>query len=196
MMLHKNNQASLYKNRGMTLIESVIVMVILSLGMAAATYLMITVTTSISENGKRMTATYLAQECAELTRNVRDSAWKQNLPWDCAFGHTSRPAVEGDRYLIEPDFNTGFVAGGYDTYSTDYCRQSLGVRLTETLDPSPLGLGEEGYSANGAETTAFTRWLEIVKTEEDLLEFECQVSWLSGTDPQSVILPLVLTNWK
>ncbi len=73
------------KHSGFALIEVIIAIVVLSSVLAGATSLIWSAATAVERNQNRLTATYLAQECLELARNARDTAWRQHLPWDCAF---------------------------------------------------------------------------------------------------------------
>ena len=76
------------KRSGFALIEVIISIVVLSAVLAGATSLIWSAATAVERNQNRLTATYLAQECLELARNARDSAWRKHLPWDCAFTNT------------------------------------------------------------------------------------------------------------
>jgi prepilin-type N-terminal cleavage/methylation domain-containing protein len=78
-------------NPGFALIEVIVSIVILSAVLAGATGLIWSAATAIERNQDRLTATYLAQECLELARNARDSAWRKHLPWNCAFEDTPIP---------------------------------------------------------------------------------------------------------
>lgn len=79
------------KTTGFALIEVIISIVVLSAVLAGATGLIWSAATAVERNQDRLTATYLAQECMELARNTRDSAWRQHLPWDCAFDEFPSP---------------------------------------------------------------------------------------------------------
>jgi prepilin-type N-terminal cleavage/methylation domain-containing protein len=77
------------KRRGFALIEVIVSMVILSIMLAAAVGLLWSVSAAIEANRDRLAATYLAQECLELARNARDTAWRNHRPWDCAWQENS-----------------------------------------------------------------------------------------------------------
>ncbi len=77
------------KSTGFALIEVIVAIVVLAGALAGATSLMMTAGNAVSTNQSRLTATYLAQECLELARNTRDTAWMQRLPWNCAFQETT-----------------------------------------------------------------------------------------------------------
>ena len=87
------------KTAGFALMEAVVAIVILGIVLVGAVGLITTAINEVARNRDRLTATYLTQECLELARNVRDSAWKQNLPWDCAF--ESVPISECQQNLSE-----------------------------------------------------------------------------------------------
>ncbi len=71
--------------KGFALIEVIIAIVILSAVTLSATTLVLSAGNAVMRNQDRLTATYLAQECLEVSRNVRDNAWRNSLPWDCAW---------------------------------------------------------------------------------------------------------------
>jgi type II secretory pathway pseudopilin PulG len=73
------------KSEGFALLEVIISIVLLGFFLAGATTLIWSAINASSRNRDRITATYLTQECLELARNARDTAWRQYLPWDCAF---------------------------------------------------------------------------------------------------------------
>ncbi|MBT3349479.1 type II secretion system protein [bacterium] len=74
------------KNPGYALLEVIVSIVILSATLSATVGLMWVTSSASERNRDQITAMYLAQECLEVSRNVRDSAWRQHLPWNCAFG--------------------------------------------------------------------------------------------------------------
>jgi len=82
------------KSGGFALIEVIVSMVILSMVLAAAVGLLYTVSSAVEKNRDRLTATYLAQECLELVRNSRDTAWRNHQKWDCAWNKDSSCSEE------------------------------------------------------------------------------------------------------
>jgi prepilin-type N-terminal cleavage/methylation domain-containing protein len=72
-------------NKGFALIEVIVSMVILSIVLASAVSLLFSLSLAIEKNRDRLVATYLAQECLELVRNSRDTAWRNHHQWDCAW---------------------------------------------------------------------------------------------------------------
>lgn len=74
------------KNAGYALLEVIVSIVILTMTLSATVGLLWTTSSASARNRDRLTAMYLAQECLEMSRNIRDSAWRQHVPWHCAFG--------------------------------------------------------------------------------------------------------------
>ncbi len=191
------------KNAAFTLIESIIVMVILALGLSGAVYLMITVTNLVKENQRRIEATYLAQECMELTRNARDSAWKQHKPWNCAF---DGGFAEGAKWQIHSDPTK--VPSNLPSVSTD-CQSDLGMVLTKETSNFKL-FKETGKPVNydgsavDATPTPYERELIISNIKNNPnppnkpieAQFTCEVSWEGQGGPQKVSLSQILTDWK
>lgn len=89
------------KKNGFALIEVIISIVVLASVLAGATSLIWAAANAVERNQDRLTATYLAQECLELARNARDSAWRHHLPWDCAFTNDC-PNISGPAQDIIP----------------------------------------------------------------------------------------------
>ncbi len=181
------------KNKAFTLIESIIVMVILGISLSGATYLMMTVTDSIAENRQRITAIYMTQECMELVRNLRDSAWKQNLPWNCAFQNLSGNIEEGSVFRISTNVENsqGIASGNIQ----QYCRENLGVKLEE--DPSSFVLKNDVIFNHAQGTdTIFSRKLTVSEVQAHSAKFTCETSWKNKGRLQKISVPQILTNWK
>lgn len=70
------------KKQGFTLIETVVAMTILATILVSGAQLLSTLFTAHITNQDKVTATYLAQECLEITRNNRDTNWLQNKFWN------------------------------------------------------------------------------------------------------------------
>ncbi len=183
------------KNKGFTLIESIIVMVILALSLSGATYLMITVTNSIAENRQRIKATYLTQECMELTRNARDSAWRQNSEWDCAFA----PMTEGIELQISE--NPTVQAAN----ATTNCKNDFGLKVQSSGSFQLKKRTDKLVDYNGtASNLIFNRKLVITEIQNNTdtppkpisAKFTCEVTWENRGQPQKISMSQVLTDWK
>jgi type II secretory pathway pseudopilin PulG len=162
----------LKKNKGASMVEVVGAVVVLSFSMALGVSLLTTTVKQAGKNQDYLTATYLAQECLELVRNVRDSAWKQHLPWDCAFSIGI--------FDIQSSSNLGTDLGAPN------CQQDLGVKIEIFSDQKIEFSGE---------LTKFARVLEItesIPSSEDELYFTCEVRWEDGV----LRVSEALTNWR
>lgn len=188
------------KNQAFTLIESIIVMVILGLSLSGSTYLMMTVTNAIAENRQRITAAYLVQECMELTRNIRDSAWKQNLPWDCAFQDMAGGITDGDIFRISVDTDSAPNAALGNLQQ--YCRSNLGASIERDATNFRLKKGTVLYGFDDGYNTMFHRKILVSDSTLDALgesnsaKFTCEVSWENRGNPQRISMSQILTNWK
>ena len=73
------------KNLGFTMIMVIVSILVSSIFLTASLKLIVSGAT-LNQNSRLQTkAVYLAEQCAEISRNLRDSAWKQHLKWDCPF---------------------------------------------------------------------------------------------------------------
>jgi len=176
--------------RGFTLIESLIVMFILASSMTAALYLLTTVVFSTQQNLKRTKAVYMAQECTELARNLRDTAWINYRPWDCAFGSVN------DEFVLSP-LNTG-------TVNIASCNNMPGAIKQEVADTNNIVIWQEGSTLTHFPTggtaidTGYTRTLKHVDPDSnsDTLDLECTVEWQFNGRDESITTPQTLTNWR
>lgn len=73
------------KNKGVSLIETIIGIVLLGFALTGASVLMQASIVQSRTNNSRIQAIYVAQKCLEISRNMRDSSWEQSRPWDCSF---------------------------------------------------------------------------------------------------------------
>ncbi|NCP67715.1 type II secretion system protein [bacterium] len=177
--------------QGFTLIEALIVMFILASSMTAALYLLTTVVFSTQQNLKRTKAVYLAQECTELARNLRDTAWVNYRPWDCAFGNV------GDEFVLSSQ-NTGSVNVG------GACNNMPAAIKIETLGSGNDVVWKEGSTLThfpvlaDPEDTLYTRVMEHVDPDSntETLDLECRVNWEFNGRPQNVSAVQTLTNWR
>ncbi len=175
---------------GFTLIESLIVMFILASSMTAALYLLTTVVFSTQQNLKRTKAVYMAQECAELARNLRDTAWVNYRPWDCSFGNI------GDEFVLSPTNSAS------DKIST--CNNMPGAVQLVVANNTNTVVWQEGLTLThfpitpNAIDTGYKRVLTHVDldTNSDTLDLECSVEWDFNGRPQNVTTTQTLTNWR
>ncbi len=130
--------------KAFSLIEVVVMITAGSLFLLAGTSLAMASFSSLSTNISRIEATFKTTECMELVRNVRDTSWRQNMPWDCAF--------DDGVFTIE--------SSPLPAISTDKlnCRSDLGVKISPFDD---LG---------GGITATF---LSIERVDDSQVKFSC-----------------------
>lgn len=180
---------------GFTLIESIIVMIILASSMTAALYLLTTVVFSTQANLKRTKAVYLAQECTELARNLRDSAWKNYQAWDCAFGSV------GNEFTISYDYSPSVAIAACNALKT-------GIKLSP-FTTAPAGqdiLWQNGSTLThlaGGVDSGYARRLKHISSADtngdlanDQIELGCTVEWNFNGRDESVTATQTLTDWR
>lgn len=191
------------KVAGLALIQTIIAIVILSLAMAGAVTLMVRVIDETEANQKRITATYLAQECVELVRNARDSAWRQNLPWDCSFPDKALPDDSGYRIWA-----TDALPVSSDQASL--CQGELGLSVDiPTSQPYNLSIVGNRFvheaSLDPASATGFLRrvqFSDVVHQQGDSslpveqMKATCSVFWPEKRRLASIELATILTDWN
>lgn len=161
------------KTSGFVLIKLVIAIALLAIVMSVSLQMIGASAKAIRDNRQKTGATFLLQQCLEWTRNIRDSAWRQNLPWDCGF-------YEGDQTIKMNAGNTGV------------CGQPLGFTIIssstfEKISPDSL----------------YSRLLNIEKSDIsgdgnlDKLVATCHIQWPSnGGGVNQLEMSEILTNWK
>ncbi len=181
-------------NKGFSLIESVVVMVILATAMSGSAYLLGTVIKTTEINKNQIKAIYLAQECTELVRNFRDTMWKRHLPWDCMF----KDANVEDEFIIEADYSTSTL----QVCDSQVSPQVMGMKWeSATVDNSKIYLENEKYSHNNSgDETGFSRKVILKEKvlnadgDSERMVFNCEVELSQGSG-RKVILQSSLSNW-
>lgn len=184
-----------HKSQGFTMIQAIVSIVILGLALTGASMMIGQSIDQAARNQKRITATYLGQECLELTRNLRDSSWKQGQLWDCAFPNEglyrlwpSAPFASGQSGVnCQTDF--GVMIEPLDARSADYFEK---IKLFQ----SPAGFVHQGlHNRTGQNPTDFQRVLSVDGGGEEK-SMTCEVIWAEERRNQSVSVRHILTNWK
>ena len=180
--IREKNKIEKMKKSGFSLIETIVAMVVLVFIFGAAARLFYILALQNQNNKNQIVATFLAQECAELARNVRDSAKMQNLNFDCAFANlASDSAVSvGD----EKFFSIKNSQNLPDEISN--CSTKLGAEISE-IDPQNFF---EKVEIDGKKTE-FVRILRAKKIAADTLEILCTVR----TEKMKFEILEILTDW-
>lgn len=168
------------KQSGFALIKTVIAIGLLATVLTVSVKLIGISAKTIQNNRQETTALYLAQQCVEWTRNIRDTAWKKNLPWDCGFKDSlGNPFLERALHISSGD-------------STGSCKDNAGSGkdLGFVLPPysDVIGIVER----KGSPSIYKRKVLFTPTTGVDEIKIECQISWKG----KSLSLSHILTDWK
>jgi prepilin-type N-terminal cleavage/methylation domain-containing protein len=179
------------KNTGFTLIETIVTIVVLALALSGAVFLMSQLIQTNAENKDRIQATYLAQECTELLRNFRDSAWKQNNDWLCAFDATD----------LTQEYKINTVSVNNWSGTSPDCFGQFAVDISSENTGNFLLYKKSGIfthdDTGGAVDSKFSRklWINEVVSGDQEARFTCEVFWGEGSDRKSVRLSHWFANW-
>lgn len=201
--MRNNVKFSKFRKPGFTLVETLMVMLILALVMVAVSSLASTVLRSAGQNTNRIKAIYLTQQCTELVRNVRDSAWRQNIEWTCPFSPPFENPVEydPDNPLADDVYTISVREGNTPILN---CKEDLGALvapaeadlawLYETSTPGILT--SDPLQVVGTEPSNFRRYFTVdaFDATENILEVTCHTKW--GDDEGHVKMTQLLTNWR
>jgi prepilin-type N-terminal cleavage/methylation domain-containing protein len=162
---------NLKKQGGFALIEVIVSMVILSLVLASAVGLLYSVSNAVEANRDRLTATYLAQECLELARNARDTAWRNHQPWDCAWQNN---ATCSEKSILSSIKQNPVKVNGQETkFSREF---EVTPYSSSSTRSTPTGLALPNNNSTKSEEVMIT----------------CKVSW----GEHSLSISEILTNWR
>ena len=158
------------KSKGFTLIESLLTIVIITVGIGRA-YLAIHKTfTLTSGQASRFVAAFLVQEGIEIVRNIRDT-----------------------NFLEEEDWRQGLGTGSREV---DYTMN----QATEPWLDRYLNIDDEGFYGYGGtpptNPTKFKRKITITEIDDDTLEILSVVSWQETGVTKEFEAQEKLYNWK
>ena len=206
------------RQSGFTLVSVLIAVLILVLGVVTITQLSLASIRANEQSANRLQAVLLAKEGLEAVRNIRDTNWRQNYPWNyrgVAVGYGSNWTTdEVTENLMHPGFYTVEPARGPDGYSfvltplttnrSDLSATAGYLKLI-TQDSTIFW----GHQLLAGETELenhrpFYRWLEIDYVDNDghsttdwltapTLRVKAVVRW--GQDRQ-VELTSLFTDWR
>lgn len=208
----KNNMKkigfSLKKNKGFTLTEVLIAMMILTVAIVTATNILVGLLQTNKNIVKIEQAYYLAMEGVEAVRNIRDTNWLNNVDFR---GRTDLLGIfeNGGEYVLGLK-SMAWKNSIKDTVS-DIGRFKSWDLFYRVADNDKLCLFEEDgrsfYVLCGlvsGRDSGFSRYVKIEPYCEDAGKSLCEksfkatsvVSWMDGTKEKNVELSEVLTDWK
>lgn len=155
------------QEKGFTLVETLVSLVILSAVLVPVINLSSAVTRTSSTVRDNLIAAGLAQEGIEVVRAMRDTNW-----------FSSR------------EFDSGLNAGSYQV-------QWDSSSLLSLAGNPPLNLNNGIYTYSGGTPSTFTRTINITKVNTGELKVISEVSWTERSDnTKSTIAETHLFDWK
>ena len=170
------------KNKGFTLIETLIAVTIVGMALAGPLSIVGKSLISASFAKDQITAFYLAQEAIEYVHNLRDTNLNLSIPW-----LTNNVSVSGDpadlsscteSYPCMVDVPSARIYSCSPTISTDKC-EPLKYENAEHLYTN---------SSSSAEDSIFTRYLYLSPINDKESSVVVNVSWKTGTLEKGIVL--------
>lgn len=168
------------QKRGFTLLEIMVVLFVISLGMVGVLSLIIQNIQAQSYNKNNLIAYQLAQEGVELIRKVRDSNWKQSLPYNTNL-------ADGQYYMDYLD-NVPTLCNPNDHEQAE--------KLVLKQDENGFYFNESLTSTGVTTSSGFSRLITIRNIDAKSLQVTVKVSWKEKGRDSSYILDTYLYDWK
>ncbi len=184
-----NNKFFIKKlNKGFTLIETMVAILILSVALAALISL-ISGSLFISRyNKNEITVNYLLQEVIDYVKNDRDTKiFQEDQNWDSFLSkYKDAGCFSGLGCKIE--VSSGNLSECKETGRDDLCDDIL------LYDEN----GKDnfyGYNNGGTQEAGFRRTIKMVNVEEDSLNITVTLRWKNGNSEKTRSLESTLMNW-
>ncbi len=168
MYIHQEESKSNRRisQRGSTLVEVLVTIVILTVAITPAIYLSnlaLNIGTSIRDN---LVASFLSQEGVEIVRAIRDANWFSGLA-----------------------FNAGLADG---VYQVEWDDTSLTPDANAFLKIDATGR----YNYLAGTTTLFKRKITITNISASQIEIQSTVTWAERGRAKSLVIESRLFNWR
>ena len=171
------------KNKGFTLIEVLIATFVILVGVVASYIVVQQIFSQTFDASNRLEAIYLAKEGAEAVRNVRDTAWIQNLPWASNGIGADDTYWEGE-YLYSSGLTSCSSCSGADS---DFNSLRF-LKIRASMNP-PF------YNYSSGNNTPFKRRIHIERPTADSIRVIVDVMWQDG-GIRKVTIESFLYDWK
>lgn len=168
-------RSSFSVQHGFTILEVILAITVLTLAVGGSFVLISQTIGSVSVVQSRLIASYLIQEGLELVRNIRDTNWLKNQPWNQNLGKEN---WEGD----------------YLTFTLTPCPSPC-----QYDNLSFLGIDEGGfygYNYSSGNETIFKRKITISDGEFDKFKVSVEVLWKERGQLHSLTAQEYLYNWN
>lgn len=179
----KNNHSDAKKSGGgFTLLEMMIAVFVILVGILGVMSLLQRIIFSSSITSSRLTAAYLAQEGAEIVRNIRDTNWLE-----------ARTAVNSWDEGLTVCGGTGFIAD----YNHSYCPNQIDP-LLPCYSGQYININTSGfYGYSSGVPTKFKRKIIITQgSNPDIRNVLVEINWTDRGVPYSLSVQENLYNWR
>jgi prepilin-type N-terminal cleavage/methylation domain-containing protein len=170
------------KNRGFTIVESLVAIAILVAAVIGATSAVQSGISSYIFSKDQITAFYLAQEGLEQLRNLRDENHLNDNGWLHGIAeNSSDPCYFGEACTVSP----------IETSSLIHCSGVGSCAYLREDDDT----GFFGYNASWS-TTKFRRQIVLTSVNANEVSAEVTVSWAKGLINRSFVARENILNWQ
>lgn len=158
---------------GFTLVEVVVILFVMSMGLIGVLSLIVQNIQSQSYNKSNLMAYQLAQEGVELIRKVRDSNWREGLPYDDKL-------ASGEYFMSYDD---------------------AAPQIHDAANPGELVLKQDAanfytHDSAAGKTTIFSRLITITAVDANSFRVVVAVSWAEFGRNYVYNLETILYNWR
>jgi prepilin-type N-terminal cleavage/methylation domain-containing protein len=203
--------------RGFTLIETVVAILILSLTVGALLTLTANGIFSVRYARNQIVANNLAQEALEYVRNKRDTARQQLVPWDTWLmtlnvgTNGAQSALSTPRGCFQTGTNQGCIVDPYTSDSTIWEQTYPGSCTSSGATSCPYiwfypQTGFYTYSSRThpdsllgntapVRTSYIRRVNAVLSTDLNQLTITATITWNNGNTPKTLTQSMILTNW-
>lgn len=182
--------------QGFTLVEIIIAITLLVIGVVAVFGLVFFAINLNRDNVMRVQALELAREGMEIVRNVRDTNWKNNYPfnggaeiWGVGLDGTKTIAVSPTFSDQSPFDLQAVTKGDKASYRLNTIEES-GVTLFTH------GQGKESPFYRYVELSPVSSQLAPAATDSEVMKVTVTVLWNDSGKEKKVEITEVLTNWR
>lgn len=186
------------KHKGFLLVEALIAITILLMVSATAVTLLIIANQAISFNANSLEASWLAQECTNGFRGLRDTNWirfsyDKERCWNMVSDNCDpiANAMTATSYQIETSTQR----------APQLFKQGTALDLSDgiqsTDDAYRMYYQADGTVSHdvGGEKSKFFRSIEITDVQLNIINAVCTVAWLQSGDQKTITLPITITNF-
>lgn len=192
---------NIFKNKGFTILETLIAVVLLSLVLNSVFTLISGTLFAAQYARNEMTASYLLQESVDYIRNTRDTQLKQD-PLNGWANFLSLYDL-GSPNANNPKKNYCFINIAPSNTNQPNCNQLNGGNASaplETIYYYPETHGGNYYSTDftsGAKSTSFKRSIILSKNNNgDEVDVSVRLNWVNGLTSKSKTYNISFTNWQ